>query len=114
MKTLLCTLIIVAFFSSTASAGEAYGSYVDDPQENFDASSVRYETMTVQWKRVSNENLKHECSNEYVKRGYEPLQNNVNGCTFWDGTECLIITGTLTTMHTIGHEFRHCFQGAWH
>jgi len=112
MKSLLFVLIILASFS--VNANEAYGTYVDDPTKPFDATNVRHETVSITWVRVAPSNINSACAVESKKRGYTPIKYNKDACSFWDGTECTIITGNNTTMHTTGHEFRHCFQGSWH
>lgn len=112
MKALFLVLTILA--SSQTFATEEYGSYVDDPNKPFDASTVRHESVTVTWIRVSHSLIDVTCELESKKRGHKPIRLKKEACTFWDGLECTIITGKYTTMHTTGHEFRHCFQGAWH
>lgn len=40
----------------------------------------------------------------------------IEACAVYVKSEarCVIITGHRTTLHTLGHEFRHCVQGSWH
>lgn len=37
-------------------------------------------------------------------------------CAFWNvrRKECTVVTPELTTYNYIGHELRHCFEGAFH
>jgi len=50
-----------------------------------------------------------------VARGYPPITNvNLKACGTQDGNKCLIVTPKQATMHNLGHELRHCFQGYWH
>ena len=113
MKTFpLSLLLIIATLS--ASANEKYGSYVDDPNLAFDASVTRAETVSVTWRKVSKADLQAACAAESKKRGFRPMTDKMQACSFWNGNECTIITPKYTTMHTVGHEFRHCFQGKWH
>jgi hypothetical protein len=112
MKQFLIMLFIVASFS--ASAKELYGTYNDDPLKPFNASHVANETVAVTWKRVPNNTLKSVCNAESIKRKLGGITWEVNACTFWEGHECVMITGESTTMWTLGHESRHCFQQSWH
>lgn len=115
MKTFLnivATLCIVASFS--VSANEAYGSYEDDPTKPFDASNTFYETMKVSWIRVDKNKVHEECNKVRKNYGLNQLTSLADGCTIWHNDECIIVTETMTTMHIVGHEVRHCFQRNWH
>lgn len=49
------------------------------------------------------------------RKGYDP---NVKACavrhTSGDVALCDIYTGKNTSLAIVGHELRHCFEGAWH
>lgn len=113
-KTILLSVVIVAIFVSTATATEEFGTYEDDPTKVFDASSTFYDTMKISWIRVKRTNLLSKCNEVRARYGLSPTHNMLNGCTIWVNEECIIVTDIKTTMHTIGHEFRHCFQRNWH
>ena len=36
------------------------------------------------------------------------------GCAIYDAKSCRIITAKETSMETLGHELRHCFEGKFH
>lgn len=36
------------------------------------------------------------------------------GCAGWTELSCTIIIPSRTTLSVLGHEFRHCFNGAFH
>jgi hypothetical protein len=101
-KTLFTTLL---FYSLSASAW-------DNPSANFDASKNTSESLTITWKVV--DNVQKVCEEESKRRGYKGFGYTVNACSFWIGNQCTIITKQQTSMHTLGHEIRHCFQGNWH
>lgn len=111
MKLFIAAVAIIASFS--VCANEAYGTYEDNPSKLFDASSVRHDTVTITWKRVDNNMVDKTCKLEGNKRGLTFTVSS-EACSFWDGLECIIITGKNATMHELGHETRHCFQGNWH
>lgn len=115
MKTLKQILIVLSIIASfSANAKETYGTYNDDPLKSFDASVIKNETVSVTWKRVPNKKLKAACNTESIRRNLGGITWEVNACSFWEGSECLMITGESTTMWTLGHESRHCFQRNWH
>jgi hypothetical protein len=101
MKKMLFALLI----SSTAMAA-------DDPHEKFDATKTITNQTTVTWVRV--DNVKAACDAENKKWGYPPYQQDLLACSMQTNNTCKIITGKTTTMWSLGHELRHCFQGSWH
>lgn len=97
-------------------AGAAFAHSWDDPLKPFDASKRLSDRMDITWQIVDKPAA--ACEREARRRhpefkgyGYQP-----DACAFWDerAKKCLIITGRKPTMHDLGHEMRHCFQGHWH
>lgn len=84
----------------------------DDPNRPFDASSNFTTTSTINWRTV--DDVQKACEAESRKRGFKGFGYAVQACSFFDGNQCTVITGKQTTMHSLGHEVRHCFQGNWH
>jgi hypothetical protein len=106
MNYLISLALII--ISTCASA------FNDDPTALFDASNVHSETVKVTWKRVKAENLLETCQKVYKLYRLPQITYAIRGCSIWVGNECTIITPDATSMHTLGHETRHCFQQAWH
>lgn len=86
----------------------------DDPNKRFDATKNFTYKTEITWRIV--DDPAKECNRESRKRfknfngfGYEP-----EACAIWEKDKCLIITSKRPTMHELGHEIRHCFQGHWH
>lgn len=106
MKLLIPVALIL---SSTAAF-----AFSDDPLKSFDATVRLHSTSVITW--VVADDVQKACNDSRIKHGGTPYTSLVNGCvTFWkEKNECIIITGKRTTMHTLGHEVRHCFQGHWH
>lgn len=104
MKT--TTLIISMIFATNAMALN------DDPNKLFDTSSNYTTQSTITWRTV--DDVQKSCEIESRKRGFKGFGYGVQACSFFDGNQCTIITGKQTTMHSVGHEVRHCFQGNWH
>lgn len=109
MKKLLALLML----SFSVIAGEEYGTYDDSPYKKFDARKNNYSSMTITWRTSSN--VSKECTLLMtITNKQKPKITNFDGCAYWNGDKCIIITDKKTSLHTLGHEIRHCFQGAWH
>jgi hypothetical protein len=71
------------------------------------------QTTVVQWRKVVN-------VNEYCRQAMPDKKLKANevyqGCAFWSKVEpkCTIITGYKDDLAVIGHELKHCFNGAFH
>jgi hypothetical protein len=106
-------LTMIALSMIISSTGQCTDWYdYDNAEALFSASDNNQKTVQVTWQYAND--VHKECNKERVKRGHEPLSNIQHGCSFHNDGVCLIITGRKTTMHTVGHEIRHCFAGSWH
>lgn len=103
MKKLLVSLTMI---SQTAFASW------DDPHRQFDMSKNSPETMSITLKSV--DNVQQTCESENRKRFGKNFGFAVNACSFWEGNSCIIIVPRRASMHTLGHELLHCYQGNWH
>jgi hypothetical protein len=103
-------LVLLALVVTNAMA------FTDDPVAPFDASTLMTTKTTISWEVVPNANVR--CQAESKKRGYGGFGSKVEACSFWEkgltGNRCIIITNKWTSMHQLGHETRHCFQGGFH
>lgn len=103
--------VVLMLASVTSFAG-----FKDDPTESFWLKDMQTTQTTVKWEIV--EDASSRCQQESKKRGYGGFKNKVYACSFWErglsGHSCTIYTNKYTTMHQIGHEIRHCFQGNFH
>jgi hypothetical protein len=104
MKKALLALLLVS--------GSAFAVTGDDPYEQFDASRSLTNQTTINWVRV--DNVTAACDAENKRLGYPGYGQRLLACSFRTNDTCKIITGKTTTMWSIGHEVRHCFQGSWH
>jgi hypothetical protein len=105
MKAKLLLLAMMGFsFNAIA--------YEDNPSALFDATKNTSQSMNIIWK-VSDDPAK-SCDIESKKVGNGGFAYRVKACAFWTEKTCTIITGKNTSMHSVGHELRHCFQGDWH
>lgn len=96
---------------AVALAGPAF-AFNDDPTAPFDASRRSTDKVSVVWRLEKD--VQRACEQESRRRGSAGFGFAVDACSFWYGSECTIITRQQPTMHTLGHELRHCFQQNWH
>ncbi|CAB4133565.1 hypothetical protein UFOVP257_287 [uncultured Caudovirales phage] len=108
MKNLIISIVIAIFTTST------HAENWRDPESNFDATRNFTDASLIKW--VVTKDVQGTCEAESRKRNMGGFGYPVEACSFWDagGKSCIIITNTNTTMHAIGHEMRHCFQGNYH
>lgn len=113
MKRLIALMFIL--ISSSVSA-EKYVEFDEDPKAMFNAEKKMTSMSLITWRTVKNPTK--ACDEERKRNGQGPYGYMVDGCSFWDKTlgvnTCIIITGKKTNLHTMGHEMRHCFAGAYH
>lgn len=83
-----------------------------DGDAKFSTKPNRTETLVVSWMVVSN--VQATCEAVSKDSGLGGFGHAISACSFWRKDTCLIVTGKQTTMHQIGHELRHCFQGSFH
>lgn len=102
MKKLLIGLLIVS--------GQVFAA--DDPYEKFNAEKLVSARTTIDWIRA--DNVTAACNAESKRLGKPAFPYEVLACSFHSTNSCTIITGKNTTMWSLGHETRHCFQGEWH
>ena len=107
--------LVLAVFLAHSVAAQAYNYFDwDHPSKPFDSTSKDKTSVKVEW--ISVDDVRKACSEVSQKRGYGPINFSIEACSFnYRLTNtCVIYTKKMTTMHTLGHEMRHCFQGAWH
>ncbi len=85
-----------------------------DGDAKFSTKSNRTETLAVSWIVVPNAAVQATCDGVSKDSGLGGFGFAVSACSFWRKDMCLIVTGKQTTMHQIGHELRHCYQGSFH
>ena len=98
--------IAIAFFT-TVSAEDW-----QNPEAKFDATKNFTASSTIQW--VVTPDIQKTCDTESRNRGLGGFNFSVDACSFWKGPSCVIFTKPMATLHDIGHEMRHCFQGNYH
>ena len=80
------------------------------PDAPFNPSEKRITNQTrVTWELVSD--VANVCKNRGLKL---PPNLEAAACSFPGYSACHIVTSKTPTMFILGHELRHCFEGAWH
>jgi hypothetical protein len=100
--------VFIGMFFSIKSQAQDW----KNPEAKFDARKLMTEKSTISWRRV--DDVQKTCEAESRKRGFSGFGYRVNACSFWEGGRCDIFTSKSPTTHDLGHETRHCFQGAFH
>jgi hypothetical protein len=102
MKALIATLVLV---SSSV--------FAESPTEMWSVQkNLRHTDVKVLIRSVNKP--AEVCQAESRKRGFGGFGMPVQACTFWEGKNCTIILGIKTNNDILGHEMRHCLQGAFH
>lgn len=104
-----------------------------DPRESADAALIRkfrppavdrsrFDTLPAEQRVLQEPKVKYLAR----KDGYEfcaritgiPISSNSRpmACAFWNvrRSECTVVTPEVTAYNYLGHELRHCFDGAFH
>jgi hypothetical protein len=92
----------------------ASSANAENPKAPFPTTENEHETMLITWKPV--DNVQKVCQDEYKRRGFGGFNYQVDACSFWNFTTrtCTIYTKRNPTLHDVGHEIRHCYQGNFH
>jgi len=105
-------VLLLAVFATVANAAHNW----ENPDSPFDGSVKMSDTVQVKW--VTANNVQSACEAESRRRGNGGFGSPMQACSFWtkttEGMECTIITPKNPTIHNLGHELRHCFQGNYH
>ena len=88
------------------------GFNYSNPESKFNTSNNSVNHSVVTWRAV--DNVQATCNSESLKRGNGGFGYTLEACSFWNGNQCTIITAKKTTIHALGHETLHCFQGSFH
>jgi hypothetical protein len=83
-----------------------------DPRQPFDATKKETNQTTVTW--VTVDDVPKACRAMDQKYGTKMERGRAIACSFWTQSTCTIITSNHPNIESLGHEMRHCFQGAWH
>jgi hypothetical protein len=105
MKQIFAVFLMALSMQATAS-----GRYDLD----FEAQD-RYEDVRIAWYVV--QDVPQTCAMAGALKGARTRYNpNIIACAvrFLDGQACVIYTAKKLSLAVLGHEVRHCFEGAWH
>jgi hypothetical protein len=100
---------VIALLLACLSAGCTFNMHM--PEEKAFNGHPKAQTMTITWFSV--EDSTAECKRLSPKMNFHPI---VAACAFWNFEKrtCTVVTGKPTSHEILGHEMRHCFEGAFH
>lgn len=111
MKRNMNKFIFACAMTMLTFAAQASGTYDLD----FEAQKSQYPDMIVSWQVVND--VPQVCAQAAAIRGIRARYNpHMIACalTHRNGTACIIFTQKKLSLAILGHELRHCFEGAWH
>ena len=110
------TAFLVAILFSVQVSANGLGRPITPadphPAEYFDFSKRITDTSQITVKVV--DDVREGCFEEAKRLNSKPTFKNPVACSFWGTSWCVIVVGKRTSIENLGHEVRHCFQGAWH
>ena len=102
---------VPALMQHDHSEGQGGWNY-SDPSALFNTNKNIVNQSTITW--IAVDNLQATCEAESRNRGNKGFGYMLEACSFWVKDTCTIITKKQTSLHALGHETLHCFQGAFH
>jgi hypothetical protein len=82
------------------------------PLQSFDATKKVTNTTQVTW--ITVDDVPKKCKEMDKKYGTQIERGTPLACSFFNDTQCIIVTSNHPNIENLGHEMRHCFQGRWH
>ena len=106
------TILAIALLMPTMAC-----AYDDSPYSTFSTDANFTTTSIISWEPA--DDVQAACDANRRKRGRPPYSIKVKACSFWsvnmlNQNICHIVTKRDTTIWSVGHEIRHCFQRNWH
>ena len=90
----------------------------ENPYDLFSTKTNYTTDSTVHWETVATKDVQKTCEATSRKYGLNGYGFALDACSFQykkNGQHvCHVITANNVNMWTVGHEIRHCFQGAYH
>ena len=94
------TLIVTLLVASGLAHAQSYNIQFE-AQPNLPEKIIRWVVV---------ENVSAVCQNKIPALSGQ----RILACSEYNNRTCTIYTGRTTDMAIVGHEIRHCFEGAWH
>lgn len=113
MKFILIPVLLLLI--ATSAHVQAFLAW-DNPTAPFDAKAKRVHKgpISIEWKTSTEPHKACDLHSKQIGNGGFSSNPQLQACSFWHGSTCTIITNEKPSMHTVGHEVRHCFYGEWH
>jgi hypothetical protein len=93
-----------------------FAQYEKSPYERYDLTYKVSDSIQLRVHTV--DDINQACSNESLRRGFQPYTFKVQACSFWSpspiNNECDIYVPRYSNNDMLGHELHHCIQGSFH
>ena len=106
---LLSALIMLA-----VSTAHAQWDFDNSGSRIFDMKKNETSKTTVEIRYVKASEIQSACDAQSRKFGFNGFPGGALACSWNWPDKCLMILPEKVDMRTVGHEFMHCLQGAWH
>lgn len=111
VPAVLLFLALIYHNSQPVHVGQGHWEW-SNPNAKFSTSKNFTTQSTVTWRPV--DDVQGTCERESKARGLGGFGYGVQACSFWNGSSCTIFTAKSASLHNLGHEALHCFQGNYH
>jgi hypothetical protein len=101
MKFILAIALLALSGCATSQTPNPAYNIQFEAQPNLPEKSIRWVVV---------ENVSAVCQNKIPALSGQ----RILACSEYNNRACTIYTGRTTDMAIVGHEIRHCFEGAWH
>lgn len=83
-------------------------AFAQDHNKAFTARK-EYEEMRITWHVV--DDVPQACATAFYNK---PYRSDIVACAVRSGIVCDVYTAKKLDLAILGHEIRHCYEGAWH
>jgi hypothetical protein len=101
MKSILAIALVMLSGCATSQTPNPAYNIQFEAQPNLPEKTIRWVVV---------ENVSAVCQNKIPALSGQ----RILACSEYNNRSCTIYTGRVTDMAIVGHEIRHCFEGAWH
>ena len=106
--------LLLALVMLAVGTAHAQWDFDNSGSRVFDMKKNTTNNTTVEVRYVKASEIEAACNAQSRKFGLGGFSNGAMACAWQWPDKCLMILPEKVDMRTVGHEFMHCLQGAWH
>lgn len=106
--------LLSAVIMLAAGTAHAQWDFDNSGSRIFDMKKNETSKTTVEIRYVKASEIQAACDAQSRKYGFNGFPGGALACSWNWPDKCLMILPEKVDMRTVGHEFMHCLQGAWH